>query len=181
MPPDPHAAALALEEAGNLFAQANEQVVQARTDQARDTFAHAAEVAERGLAMLTARGTPEETELKTIASAAWLASGHPDRSEPHLAWLVGSIEDKSKPLAGLALVYLLEDRVGDSLAKSDEALRHNPDAPEAHAVRGCALRKDGKPLEAAREFRLAQANAEGPKVLPPWLILVLSGIDCKPE
>ncbi|MGH2592932.1 MAG: protein kinase domain-containing protein [Anaerolineae bacterium] len=179
-PPDPgQTTRQILGEANAFFRQGNDLVLQARPDEARATFQQAAEKAEEGLGTLSAPGTPAEGELHVLAAESWLASGHPDRAEPHFDWLVESAQDKAKPLTGLALAYLLQDRVDDALHQADEALAGNADLPEAHAVKGCGLLKSGDRLAAGREFRQAAANASGPTVIPPWVRLVLEQLDCK--
>ncbi len=172
-----------LEEAGALFRKGSEQVAQARLEEARATFTQAAQTAEQALGTLSAPGTPAEAELHAhvLAAEAWLASGHPDRAEPHLNWLVESAEDKAGPLSGLALSYLLQNRVEDSLRKIEEALRLNPDLAEAHAIKGCGLLKGGDRAAALREFRLAGSDKPGPGLVPPWVTLVLERLECKPE
>ncbi len=172
---------LALEEANRQFRHANELVIQGRPEEAREAFIQAAERAEQGLHTLSTPGAPEEIDLKVIASEAWLAASHPDRAEPHMAWLVETMEDKAKPLAGLALTLLLQNRVHEALAAANEALAANADLPEAHAVKGCALLKNGDRVAAAREFRQAVASAPGAAAIPPWVGMVMRQLDCRFE
>ncbi len=170
-----------LDEARGLFRRGNDLVLQARPEQAREAFTQAAEKAEHGLGTLSASGTPEETELHALAAESWLASGHPERAEPHFNWLAESASQKAKPLTGLALTHLLQDRVDVALRTVDAALAMDADLPEAHAVKACGLLKNGERLAAAREFRQAAANAAGPAAVPPWLRLVLEQLDCRLE
>jgi serine/threonine-protein kinase len=170
----------AREETNRLFRQGNDQVLQARSEDARATFQHAAETAEAGLGALPAPGTPVESELHLLAAESWLASGHPDRAESHFNWLAESTPDKAGPKIGLALTYLLQNRIDDSIHTADEALQLNPDSPEAHAVKGCGLLKNGDRLAAGREFRQAAGGASGPTI-PPWIMLVLDQLECRPE
>ena len=170
-----------LVEAQALFRQGNGLVVQARPNEARATFQHAAETAEQGLGTLSAPGTPAEGELHALAAESWLAAGHPDRAGPHFNWLAESAQEKAKPLTGLALTQLLQGRVDDALHTVEEALAADAHLPEAHAVKGCGLLKNGDRPAAAREFRQAAANAPGPAAVAPWLRLVLEQLDCKLE
>jgi serine/threonine-protein kinase len=182
LPPDPgQAARQALNEANALFRQASDQVLQSRPDRARATFEQAAQKVEEGLELLPEPDTPAEIDFRVIASEAWLASGHPDQAEPHLEWLIDEVDDESRPRVGLAAAYLLQDEVDDALAEIEEALDLDPDLAEAHAVKACGLLKDGDRLAAAREFRLAAANADGPVIIPPWMTLVLEQLDCRME
>ena len=175
------AARLALEEANRQFRHANELVAQGRPEEAREAFVQAAERAEQGLHTPSAPGSPAEIDLKVIASEAWLASGHPDRAQPHMTWLVETLEEKARPLAGLALTLLLQNRVDEALAAANEALAADADLAEAHAVKGCALLKGGERAAAAREFRQAAASASGTAAVPPWVTMVMRQLDCRFE
>lgn len=179
--PDDAAIRASLDETTALFRQASEQVAQARLQEARATFERAARRAEDGLQAISTPNTPEEGELHTLAAESWLASGHPDGAEGHLAWLADRAPDQWRVHTGLAIAHLLQGRVDDALGQSGEAVAANPDAPEAHAIRACALLKKGDPVLAAREFRLASANRTGATPIPPWLVLVMEQLDCRFE
>jgi len=110
-----------------------------------------------------------------------LAAGNPDGAELHGRWLVESIDNKAKALSGLALTMLLQGRTDEALGTSDEALGHEPDLPEAHAIRACALMKNGDRVAALREFRTAVEAASGARGIPPWISLVMDQLDCRME
>jgi tetratricopeptide (TPR) repeat protein len=175
------AARQAFQEAGELFRKGNEQAVQAHSEEARAAFTQAAERAEQALGALAAPGTLAESELRVLAAESWLASGHPDRAEPHLTWLVKSAQEKARPLSGLALSHLLQNRVEDSLNRVEQALEIDPDLAEAHAIKACGLLKSGDRVAALREFRLAGSDKPGPELVPPWVTLVLERLECRPE
>jgi tetratricopeptide (TPR) repeat protein len=171
----------ALEEATGLFRRASDLVIQSRPDEARETFSRAAERAEQGLELLPAPGDSAEMDLQILAAESWLAAGNPGGAEPHARWLAKSLADKGKALSGLALTMLLQGRAEEASRTADEALAHDAESAEAHAVKACALLKSGERLAAAREFRLAVENASGAKGFPPWLSLVLDQLDCRLE
>ncbi len=172
-----------LAQVNELFQQGNAQVVQTRLADARDTFRRAAEAAEKGLGALSVPGTPTEVPLHLLAAESWLASGHPHDAEPHFNWLVESAPAaaRAEALPGLALTYLLEDRVDDALRTIDEALTIDAHFREAHAVKGCGLLKQGDRAAALREFQQAAEGASGSAAVPPWARLVLAQLDCRLE
>ena len=175
------AARKALDEASALFRQANEQVVQAHPEQARETFRRAAETAESGVAAFASPGSPEENALHVVAAQSWLAAGHGDRAEPHLVWLIDTGPDKPRALAGLGIARLLQDQPDAALAHAEEALRGDAALAEAHAVKGCALLKKGDRLLALREFNQARESLSGAETFPPWFALLFEQLDCRME
>jgi tetratricopeptide (TPR) repeat protein len=67
----------------------------------------------------------------------------------------------ARALTGEALSLLLQNRIDAALDAANRAVKAQPNFAAAHAVKGCALLKNGNRLAAAGEFKQAANDTRG--------------------
>jgi Flp pilus assembly protein TadD len=85
----------------------------------------------------------------------------------------------ARALTGEALSLLLQNRIDAALDAANRAVKAQPDFAAVHAVKGCALLKNGNRLVAAAEFKQAANDTSGQPSLVPWQRLLMEQLDCR--
>ena len=162
-----------LADAGNL-------VNQGQPDRARDAFLQVAKSAEQLAQSNPGASDDQITQLDAITGESWMAAGKPERAQPHFEHLTQLLSNKPEPFIGLAAAQLAQGHLDAAGRTVDTALALDPKLASAHVLRACLLIKQGHPLLAANEFKLASGSDNKLLMLAPWVKLLMADIDCRP-
>ena len=178
--PPPQALAPQIDQLRQQLADAGDFVNQGQPDRARDAFLQVAKSAEQIAQSIPDAGADQMSQLDSITGESWLAAGKPERAQPHFEHLTQLLPNKPEPLIGLAAAQLAQGHLDAAGRTVDTALAIDPQFTPAHALRACLLFKQGHPILATNEYRLASGDGGNKLALPPWIKLLIADLACRP-
>jgi serine/threonine protein kinase len=178
--PPPQSLAPQIEQLRQQLTSAGDFVNQDQPDRARDAFLQVAKSAEQIAQSIPGASDDQMAQFDSIAGEAWMAAGKPERAQPHFEHLTQVLSNRPEPFVGLAATQLAQNRLEAASRTVDTALALDPKLTSAHVLRACLLIKQGHPLLAANEFRLANGSDNKLLTLTPWVKLLIADLDCRP-
>jgi len=178
--PPPQSLAPQIDQLRQQLVDAGNLVSQGQLDRARNAFQQVAKSTEQIAQSTPGTSADQMNQLDSIAGESWMAAGKPEKAQPHFELLTQQLPNKPEPFVGLAAAQLAQGHLEAASHTVDAALALDPQFTTAHALRACLLFKQGHPLLAANEFRLASGSDNKLLMLPPWVKLLMADLDCRP-
>lgn len=123
-------------------------------------FIHAAQICEQGLKV-----DPNNAQLRSGATRAYVVTNDLGLAEPHLQWLVENRPGDALPHAGMALVLVQKGQLDAAQDEAQKAISRDKGSMEGHLALGVVYMKKGQPLLARDQFKMVTAAPAAPR----WL------------